>query len=300
MAFTAWAATTSYSVGDKRRAVALVPTGLVFKCTTAGTSGSSEPPWGTDIGTETTDNTVVWTAVSAVYEELAVLAPNAVIELFELHLSATLHGSSDVYRWHDGINEAVTGGIVWNGNTYNQTPVSADGFAYTGRGMFPRPTLAVSNINSVITTLMVLVNATTPGNDLVGAKVKRIRVLKKHLDGQPEADPYAQWPTEIYLIDRKTSESTQVVTFELASELDKMNERVPRRSMIANVCQWEYRSPECGYSGSNYWDKDDNSVSVLSQDRCGKRLASCVLRFGGSGGVEPLPFGSFPGVGLTR
>lgn len=91
-----------------------------------------------------------------------------------------------------------------------------------------------------------------------------------------------------------------MVTFELASELDKMNERVPRRSMIANVCQWEYRSPECGYSGSNYWDKDDNSVSVLSQDRCGKRLASCVLRFGGSGGVEPLPFGSFPGVGLTR
>ncbi len=70
--------------------------------------------------------------------------------------------------------------------------------------------------------------------------------------------------------------------------------------MIANVCQWEYRSPECGYSGSDYWDKDDNPVSVLSQDRCGKRLASCVLRFGGSGGVEPLPFGSFPGVGLTR
>ena len=300
MAFTSWAAGTAYALNDIRRATTQQDSGLVFKCTTAGTSGSSEPAWGTDIGTETSDNSVVWTAVSSVFEELNILAPNTIIELFELHLDATLHGSTDAYRWHNGVNESVSGSIVWNSNTYDAMPVGAGGFEYASTGSYPRPSLTISNVNRQITTLMILVNAVTPGNDLLGATVKRIRVLKKHLDGQAEADPFAQWPTEIYLIDRKSTEDINFVTFELASELDKTNQTVPKRSMIQNVCQWGYRSPECSYSGSNYWDKNDNSVPTLNQDQCGKRLSSCKLRFGGASGTDPLPFGSFPGVGLTQ
>ena len=39
------------------------------------------------------------------------------------------------------------------------------------------------------------------------------------------------------------------------------------------------------------------SVSTLAEDVCGKRVASCKLRFGDNG---ELPFGSFPGAGLTQ
>ncbi len=300
MAFTSWAAGTAYALNDIRRATTQQSSGLVFKCTTAGTSGGSEPAWGTDIGTEAADNTVVWTAVSSVFEELNVLAPNAIIELFELHLDASLHGSTDVYRWHNGVNEAVSGSIIWNSNDYDYMPVGAGGFEYNSSGSYPRPSLTLSNANRLITTLIILVNAVTPGNDLLGSTVKRIRVLKKHLDGQSEADPFAQWPTEIYLVDRKSNEDVNFVTFELATELDKTNQSVPKRAMIQNVCQWQYRSSECSYSGSNYWDKTDSTVPTLKQDKCGKRLSSCKLRFGGAGGTDPLPFGSFPGVGLTQ
>ena len=303
MAVTAWAASTAFSVGDIRRATTVQASGLWFRCTTAGTSGGSEPSWATDVGNTTNDNTVVWTAFSSVYEELSVLAPSAIIELFELHLDNTLHGSSDVYRWHSGVNDQVTGNLVWNGETYFRVPVQADGFEFKNSGTLPRPTLTIANTDSTVTAILLLVNAVTVGNDLAGAEVRRIRTLKKFLDaanfaaGNSNADPYASFPEERYFIDRKASEDRNQVTFELASKFDLAGQKIPKRQCIANVCQWEYRSSECGYTGSNFFDINDNAAASLAQDRCGKRLSSCKLRFGTNG---ELPFGSFPSVGLTQ
>lgn len=68
---TVWAASTAYNVGDIRRQTAALGTLTVgteraFRCTTAGTSGGSEPPWSLSKGSTTTDNTVVWTEVTGV------------------------------------------------------------------------------------------------------------------------------------------------------------------------------------------------------------------------------------------
>jgi lambda family phage minor tail protein L len=297
MAYTSWASSTAYSVGAVRRATTLQASGLVFQCIDAGTSGSTQPAWPTDIGSTVVDGTVTWKAVSSVYEDLSVLAPSAIIELFELTLNTTLHGSSDTYRWHNGCNANVTGNVVWNGNSYIRLPIQATGFDYTNTGSLPRPTLTVANLDSTISTLLILVNATTPGNDLGGATVKRIRTLKKFLDGESAADPHAKFPDEIWYVDRKASESRDAVSFELASKFDMAGMMLPKRQLIANVCQWNYRSAECGYTGSNYWDANDNSVSSLASDVCGKRVESCKLRFGAT---AELPFGSVPGVGLTQ
>jgi len=295
MAYTAWAASTAFAVGDVRRATSSQNSGLVFECTTAGTSGSSEPTWPTDIGSTLTDNTVVWTAISSIYADLSTLAPDAIIELFELHYDNTLHGSTDILRWHAGSNADVTGNITWNSNDYARLPVQAEGFEYTNGGTLPRPTLSVANLDGAITALLLGVNLTTPGNDLTGAKVKRIRTLKKFLDGESAADPYATFPIEEWFIDRKATESRDVVSFELASKFDLSNKELPNRQVVANICQWQYRSSECSYTGSNYFDVNNNSVATLAQDACGKRLSSCKKRFGENG---ELPFGSFPGAGL--
>ena len=297
MAYTAWTASTAFSVGDVRRATTIQNSGLVFECTTAGTSASSEPSWPTDIGSTITDNTVVWTAISSVYADLSALSPDAIIELFELHYDNTLHGSTEILRWHAGSNADVTGNITWNGNDYVRLPVQAEGFEYTNTGTLPRPTLAVANLDGVVTALLLDVNATTVGNDLTGAKVKRIRTLKKFLDGESAADPYATFPVEEWFIDRKSTESRDVVSFELASKFDLSNKELPNRQVVANICQWQYRSSECSYTGSNYFDVNNNSVATLAQDACGKRLSSCKKRFGENG---QLPFGSFPGAGLIR
>nr|BAR36901.1 putative phage minor tail protein L [uncultured Mediterranean phage uvMED] len=295
MAYTAWAASTGFAVGDVRRATTSQNSGLVFECTTAGTSGSSEPSWPTDIGSTITDNTVVWTAISSIYADLSALAPDAIIELFELHYDNTLHGSTDILRWHAGSNADVTGNITWNSNDYVRLPVQAEGFEYTNGGTLPRPTLSVANLDGAVTALLLGVNLTTPGNDLTGAKVKRIRTLKKFLDGESAADPYATFPVEEWFIDRKATESRDVVSFELASKFDLSNKELPNRQVVANICQWQYRSSECSYTGSNYFDVNNNTVGSLAQDACGKRLSSCKKRFGENG---ELPFGSFPGAGL--
>ena len=309
MAYTAWAASTAFSVGDVRRATSSQNSGLVFECTTAGTSGSSEPTWPTDIGSTLTDNTVVWTAISSIYADLSTLAPDAIIELFELHYDNTLHGSTDILRWHAGSNADVTGNITWNSNDYARLPVQAEGFEYTNGGTLPRPTLSVANLDGAVTALLLGVNLTTPGNDLTGAKVKRIRTLKKFLDGESAADPYATFPVEEWFIDRKVTESRDVVSFELASKFDLSNKELPNRQVVANVCQWVYKSSECGYvpesepgkviDGVTYhrFNKNDEPETLDANDVCGKRLSSCKCRFGDN---NELPFGSFPGAGLIR
>ena len=297
MAVAAWAASTAFSVGDIRRATTEQASGLFFRCTTAGTSASSQPSWPTDIGSTITDNTCVWTAIASAYEELSKLNPSAIIELFEVHLDSALHGSTDVYRFHAGANAAISGNVVFNGNTYTRIPVKADGFDFTNTGTLPRPTLSLSNIDGVMTTLLLLVNTTTAGNDLGGAEVRRIRTLKKFLDGEATADPNAKFPDERWYIDRKANESRDSVTFELASKFDLAGQKLPKRQIVANVCQWVYRSSECSYTGSSYFDVNGNSVTTLAQDACGKRVGSCKLRFGANG---ELPFGSFPGAGLTQ
>jgi lambda family phage minor tail protein L len=239
----------------------------------------------------------VWTAIASAYEELSKLSPSAIIELFEVRLDSTLHGSSDIYRFHAGSNEEIDGNIIFDGQTYTRIPVAAEGFELTNTGTLPRPTLTISNLDGTMTTLLLLVNATTAGNDLGGAEVRRIRTLKKFLDGESTADPNARFPDERWFIDRKSNETRDSVTFELASKFDLAGQMLPKRQVIANTCQWIYRSSECSYTGTDYFDVNGNEVSTEAEDVCGKRVASCKLRFGENG---TLPFGSYPGAGLTR
>ena len=106
------------------------------------------------------------------------------------------------------------------------------------KGQIPRPTLTVSNALGTITSILLTVNQTTTGNDLTGATVTRIRTLAKFLDavnfaggvnpyGTP--DPNAEFPQEIYSIDRKASETRDAVSFELAAPIDLAGVRAPKR-----------------------------------------------------------------------
>lgn len=211
--------------------------------------------------------------MTSIVPELQSLAPSAIIELFELHTSIELHGSSEIYRFHSGANQRVSmGDIIWNGKRYQRFPIEAEGFEYNGQQL-PRPKLRVSNLFSTITSVLLNVNEITPGNDLIGAKVIRIRTCARYLDainfegnqnpyGSP--DPTAEAPREIYFIDRKVTENRDFVEFELAAAIDLMNVKLPARQCISSVCQWEYRSPECGYTGTAAFDENDNPSNLVS------------------------------------
>ena len=176
--------------------------------------------------------------------ELQKINPSSLIELFTVTLDSSLHGATTVYRFHDGSNMNSSGELVWEGNTYQRFPVKAEGFEFTGKGQIPRPKFTVSNALGTITALMALVNQTTPGNDLTGAKFTRIRTLARYIDaanftggtnpyGTP--DPSSKLPDEIYFIDRKLSENRDFVEFELVSELDLLNLRLPRRQVTKDI-----------------------------------------------------------------
>ena len=179
-----------------------------------------------------------------VFSDIQKINPSAIIELFTLTLDNTLHGATTVYRFHAGTNLDANGKIVWAGNDYLRFPVQATGFAYK-KGQLPRPVLTVSNMGSLsISAILLTVNQTTPGNDLTGAKVVRIRTMAKFLDaanfsgatnpfGTP--DNTAEFPQEIYYIDRKSAENREVVSWELAAVFDLAGIRSPKRQCTRSL-----------------------------------------------------------------
>lgn len=251
----------------------------------------------------------------AVRQALSDLAPTAIIELYELHLTELLHGSNTIYRFHAGASaSAVTTAVQWASQLYAAWPIEARGFDYDTTGQLPRPQVRISNVDGTISELLLQVAALTGGGDLTGAKFIRIRTLARFLDaanfpgntnpyGYP--DPTAELPREIYYVDRKSAETGDLVEFELASAFDLAGVNAPKGVVVNNLCQWRYRrwtgtgfdytGVDCPYVGTTYFDEADGVIASAAADTCGKRLSSCKARFGSG----TLPFGAFPGAGTS-
>tara|TARA_R100000773_G_scaffold1743_1_gene2453 strand:+ start:381 stop:962 length:582 start_codon:yes stop_codon:yes gene_type:complete len=178
-----------------------------------------------------------------IFTDLQKINPSAIIELFTLQLDNSLHGATTIYRFHSGSNLNANGRIVWNSNEYLRFPIEVTGFAFQ-KGQIPRPKLRISNATGLISAILLTVNETTTGNDLTGATLTRIRTLAKFIDavnfpgntnpfGTP--DPNAEFPQEIYSIDRKSSENRELVEFELAAPTDLAGVNIPKRQCTRAV-----------------------------------------------------------------
>ena len=186
-------------------------------------------------------------STAPVFSEIQKINPSAIIELYVLELSTSLHGSNtgiptannetNIYRFHAGSNLNANGEIIFNSKVYARFPVQATGFAYQ-RGKIPRPKLVISNAFGTISALLLAVNQTTTGNDLTGSTFTRIRTMAKFIDaanfsggtkplGTP--DPTAEFKRQIYTIDRKSKETREIVEFELSGSIDMAGVRVPKR-----------------------------------------------------------------------
>ena len=186
--------------------------------------------------------------------ELQSLNPSSLIELFTLQLVEGTHyatGNPDsvptIFRFHAGTSMNSNANIIWQGDTYQMFPIEAQGFEFSGRGQIPRPQLIMSNLGGIsrsgavlsVTDLLIIVNLTTPHNDLLGATVTRLLVLASSLDNanfSSGSNPFGtansnELPQEIYVIDRKMSESRNIVQFELTAANDTQNKRVPARQV---------------------------------------------------------------------
>ena len=181
------------------------------------------------------------TVNSSVFSSLQDINPSAIIELFALRLFQNLHGSTQVYRFHAGSNLNLNGKIVWDSNEYLRFPIQASGFAFQ-RGQLPRPKITISNATGLVSSILLSVNETTAGNDLTGAKLSRTRTLAKFIDAvnfadgtNATADPTAEFPQEIYFVDRKSTETREIVEFELAAPTDLVGVRIPKRQCTRSI-----------------------------------------------------------------
>jgi len=212
--------------------------------------------------------------MSRIFEELLNSSPFAVIELFQLELFEQIHGSKEVYYFHNGLNNKNTpGSIIFDGNSYTGIAIEADGFEFKGDGTLPRPSVRVSNILGSMSAVLLGVNGFNFGNDLNAAKFTRIRTLSRFLDGanwengvNPYGTPNAAetMPKEVFYVDRKVNENRDFVEFELVSSFDLTNVKAPRRQVLSNLCQWEYKGKECGYTGPNEFTAEGVPITTAN------------------------------------
>ena len=101
-----WAASTAYSLNDRRRPTQTNRNGFQYKVTTAGTSGSSEPTWPAAWGKTVTDGSVVWTCVANELEDswFAITGINGTT----LTLDNSLSDSFTSLRGYHGATETVS------------------------------------------------------------------------------------------------------------------------------------------------------------------------------------------------
>ncbi len=171
--------------------------------------------------------------------ELQKINPSSLIELFTLSLDSNLHGNSDVFRFHNGSSPNANGEVIWNSQSYLRYPISCTGFSQSGNSSLPRPKLTVSNLLSLLTALMLNTNKVTPGVDLNGSTLVRIRTLARYLDaanwstgtnpyGTPS--PTTELPRQVFYLDRKVTETRDIVEWECASAFDlAFGPKVPKR-----------------------------------------------------------------------
>lgn len=232
--------------------------------------------------------------MTVIAQDAARLELSAVVELYELDAAVVGGGT---HRFCNQVNELMQP-VIWQGQTYNPFPIEVSGFENSADGPLARPRLSVSNVNGMVGALI------RDYQRLEGSTFIRRRTLARYLDAgnfvggvNAAADPTAHWPDELWLIDRVDQRNRAVVTWELCSPLDWAGVMLPRRQIQSAACCWQYRGAECGYTGGPVATAQDAATTDPAMDSCGRRLASCKLRFGAT---AELPFGGFPGAGITR
>ena len=135
--------------------------------------------------------TALQPSYSSVLAELYKYSPSAIVELFELDLSPLVEyyaskgiTISPLKRYfHNGVNKKSQGtlpasniDVIWNNVTYTARSINMEGIQVSSAGEIPRPTLVVNNNDLLFTELC------KSYQNLVGAKITRIRTLVKFLD----------------------------------------------------------------------------------------------------------------------
>lgn len=205
-------------------------------------------------------------SIKSIHSEVVKLDPSAIVTLFEIDLSNLVPGK-ETFRFHNSFKIKNTS-ILFGGKEYIALPIQAEGFETSSKGVAATPKLSLSSSTSgLISSRFIEFVALVRGfGDLVGGKVTRIKTFVKYLDKKNfyddsdklisenfpapegfEPDSNAFFPPDIYFIDRKSTETKDLLEFELGSLFDLQDIKLPGRMVLRKNCIWQYRGEGCRY-----------------------------------------------------
>jgi lambda family phage minor tail protein L len=235
----------------------------------------------------------------SIQSESQKLSPDNIVILYQL--DTTMIGGTDIFSF---TKASRPGGpsIFFDGVEYLPIDINASGFGYDGGGAFPSPKLQVSNVAGLLTNIIITLR------DLIGAKLTRIRTFEQYLDDGATPDPTQIFPLDIFTVEQKTAHNKVYIEWRLSSIIEQTDRLLPGRVILRDNCPFNYRQWDavggafdytnviCPYAGTNYFT-ENNVPTTAANDKCGKTLKSCSLRFGSTNEIK---FGGFPGVARER
>ena len=197
--------------------------------------------------------------------------------------SAYTTDGKTVLRFHNNI-KLFQSSIRYNGKVYFAAPIQITGYEVNAKGSPPRPKMSISidpeGLSQETQNRVIFIKtAIRDLDDLVGSKVTRIRTFVKYIDSENffesdgttllsntvkppkgfDPDPNAQFPPDVYFVDRKSAETANVLELELASPFDTQDLKLPARIVNDFTCPWTYRGEGCCYE----WSQQKNAVDSV-------------------------------------
>ena len=229
-----------------------------------------------------------------IISDLGRTSPSSVVTLYEIDLENLLideamaynadgdRSGESVFRFHNNL-KLTKQKIYWKGQTYHPLPIQVDGFESSTKGAQPTPRMALMSNEESDTLFRDFKAMVRKLDDLIGAKVTRVRTFSKYLDAENfydisdsgvktslgddvvipegvEPDPLAEFPREIFFINRKSTEGKMGLEFELASFIDFENLKLPSRIVVSRYCQFQYRGEGCLYDYEEIVPDDKNKL----------------------------------------
>lgn len=149
--------------------------------------------------------------------------------------------------------------VAYRGRLYTPTAIKHSDMSQSSDGKISDVTLDIGNADRIIQTYI-------ERYDLVGKRVKIIQYFYGSSNGT------IQGTFKI----KAVKAGKESATFTLSIGLDYIKSEIPRRYASSRFCHWQFKSVECGYTGTD--------------DSCEKTFDDCLAK----GNIARI--GCFPGI----
>lgn len=188
---------------------------------------------------------------------------------------------------YDEFNFTNHVGVVFGSKSYVPLACGIDKLKLTSEGTQPEIGLTVADKDATITKLI------QEFKHIEGAKLRVVITKKRYLDGQPlgvgQLSDRIITELNMRIARRQSHKPSDGIVFVLGNPIDVEGVFLPRR-LALRKCVWDYRGPQCGYTGTRYFTNQGTPTLDPNADKCGREISDCDAR------ANTARYGGFPSL----